>query len=188
MRKLISLFAAAFLLVACESATDEQAATGGDSATQTAQTDSGNGNGDGDTGGTAQQDAVESQEMQGPEGGTQEHLVVNVGDRVFFEFDRSNLTSEAEQTVERLAAWMQEYPGTTVTVEGHADERGTREYNLALGARRANSVKDYLIVLGIDPNRVDTVSYGEERPAVLGSNEQAWAQNRRAVFVVERQG
>jgi peptidoglycan-associated lipoprotein len=183
MRKLISLFAAAFLLAACESATDEQAATGGEGSTQqasqTTETTSDNGNG-------TSQDTVESENIPGPEGGTQEHLVVNVGDRVFFEFDQANLTSEAESTVENLAAWMSEYPNTTITIEGHADERGTREYNLALGARRANSVKDYLTVLGVDPNRIDTVSYGEERPAVLGSNDQAWAQNRRAVFVVEQ--
>ncbi len=189
MRKLASLFAAALLLAACESATQEQAATGGEGTTQTsAQTDTSGQTGEGggqDDGAQVSQEALAGeQETQGPEGGTQEHLVVNVGDRVFFEFDKSNLSTEAEKTVERLAAWMEEYPATSVTIEGHADERGTREYNLALGARRANSVKDYLIVLGIDPSRIETVSYGEERPAVLGSNEKAWAQNRRAVFVV----
>jgi peptidoglycan-associated lipoprotein len=187
MRKLVSLFAAALLLAACESATEEQAATGGDATTQTAaQTETTNG---GDvsqsTQGAGSGQSVASEQIQGPEGGTQEDLVVNVGDRVFFEFDKSNLTAEAESTVQRLAAWLSQYPSTTLTVEGHADERGTREYNLALGARRANSVKDYLIVLGINPSRIETVSYGEERPAVLGSNKQAWAQNRRAVFVIE---
>jgi peptidoglycan-associated lipoprotein len=188
MRKIVSLFAVALLLAACESAPDKEAATGGEGSAQQASTDAQMEDGSGDTGGdgTAQSGSVESEEMQGPEGGTQEHLVVNVGDRVFFDFDKSNLTNEAEKTVERLAAWMKDYPEAAVTIEGHADERGTREYNLALGARRANSVKDYLIVLGIDPNRVETVSYGEERPAVLGSNEQAWAQNRRAVFVVDQ--
>jgi peptidoglycan-associated lipoprotein len=188
MRKLVSLFAAALLLAACESAPDKQAATGGEGGTQQASSETGmdDGGGDSDGDGAAQADSVETEQMQGPKGGTQEHLVVNVGDRVFFDFDKSNLSNEAEKTVERLAAWLKDYPQTTVTVEGHADERGTREYNLALGARRANSVKDYLIVLGIDPNRIETVSYGEERPAVLGSNEKAWAQNRRAVFVVEQ--
>jgi len=191
MRKLVSLFAAALLLAACESGPDEQAATGGDASTQEVSSDSrddGGNNGDGEDGmaETSQDDSVETEKMQGPEGGTQEHLVVNVGDRVFFDFDKSNLTTEAEKTVERLAAWMKEYSEMTVTIEGHADERGTREYNLALGARRANSVKDYLVVLGVDPNRIETVSYGEERPAVLGSNEKAWAQNRRAVFVVDQ--
>ena len=79
---------------------------------------------------------------------------------------------------------MKTYPAVTLTIEGHADERGTREYNLALGDRRANSVRDYLIALGIDPNRLTTISYGKERPSVLGSNEDSWAQNRRGVFVV----
>lgn len=189
MRKLVSLFAAALLLAACESANQEEAATGGEGTTQQAsaetqtgdQTGQGSGNGDG---GDVSQESLENQETQGPKGGTQEHLVVNVGDRVFFDFDKSNLTTEAEKTVERLAAWMKEYPQTSVTIEGHADERGTREYNLALGARRANSVKDYLIVLGVQSDRIETVSYGEERPAVLGSDPDAWAQNRRAVFVV----
>lgn len=186
MRKLVSLFAAALLLAACESATEEQMATGGEGATQTSsQTESMNGDGSQSGQGMGSQDGVESEEMGGPEPGTQEHLVVNVGDRVFFDFDKSNLTGEAEQTVERLAAWLKNHPGKTLTVEGHADERGTREYNLALGARRANAVKDYLVVLGIEPNRLETVSYGEERPAAMGSNAEAWAQNRRAVFVVE---
>lgn len=179
MRKLLSLFAAALLLAACESTTEDQVATGSEGATTTTQAAESQAE---RTGGQE----VTSQEIPGPEGGTQEHLVVNVGDRVFFDFDKASLTNEAQATVERLAAWMQEYPATTVTVEGHADERGTREYNLALGARRANAVRDYLIVLGIDPNRVETVSFGEERPAVLGSNEEAWAQNRRAVFVVDQ--
>lgn len=188
MRKLASLFAAALLLAACESANQQEAATGSDGATQRAsaesqtdgQRDQGGGSGDGQV----SQESLEQDEAQGPEAGTQEHLVVNVGDRVFFDFDKSNLTPEAEKTVERLAAWMKDYPTTSLTVEGHADERGTREYNLALGARRANSVKDYLVVLGIAPDRIETVSYGEERPAVLGSNADAWAKNRRAVFVV----
>jgi peptidoglycan-associated lipoprotein len=122
--------------------------------------------------------------VPGPTPGTQEHLVVNVGDRVFFDFDRSDLRPEARATVEALAAWLGSYPAVTLTIEGHCDERGTREYNLALGERRANAVRDYLIALGVDAGRLNTISYGKERPAVLGSNEEAWAQNRRAVFVV----
>jgi peptidoglycan-associated lipoprotein len=116
--------------------------------------------------------------------GSQEDLVQNVGDRVFFGFDKYDLTPEAQATLERQAAWMQQHPSVTVTVEGHADERGTREYNLALGERRANSVKNYLVALGVDQNRITTISYGKERPAVSGSNEEAWAQNRRGVTMV----
>ncbi len=120
----------------------------------------------------------------GPVPGSVEDLVVNVGDRVFFDFDQYNLKSSSQATLERQAAWLKTYSGVTLTVEGHCDERGTREYNLALGARRANAVKDYLVSLGVDPSRVTTISYGKERPAELGSNEAAWAANRRGVAVV----
>jgi len=116
--------------------------------------------------------------------GTQEDLVVNVGDRVFFDFDKSDLTAEARATLDRQSAWLKKYPSVAITMEGHCDERGTREYNLALGERRATSAKNYLVASGVDASRVKTVSYGKERPAVLGSNEAAWAQNRRSVSVI----
>lgn len=116
--------------------------------------------------------------------GSQADLEVNVGDRVFFGFDSSTLDQTARQTVERQAAWLQQFPSVTVTIEGHTDQRGTTEYNLALGERRANAVKTYLTQLGVDPARVLTVSYGKERPADPGTTEQAYALNRRAVTVV----
>lgn len=116
--------------------------------------------------------------------GTQEDMVVNVGDRVFYGFDKSDLSAEARATLDRQSAWLKKYPALSVTLEGHCDERGTREYNLALGERRAAAAKNYLVASGIAADRVKTVSYGKERPAVLGSNEAAWAQNRRAVTVV----
>lgn len=122
--------------------------------------------------------------LDGPAPGTQQDLVVNVGDRVFFGYDRYDLTPEAQRTLEMQAQWLQQYPSVTITVEGHADERGTREYNLALGERRANSVKSYLVALGVSPSRVTVISYGKERPAVLGSNPAAWSQNRRGVTIV----
>jgi peptidoglycan-associated lipoprotein len=103
---------------------------------------------------------------------------------VFYDFDKSDLRPDARGTVEALAVWLNNYPAATLTIEGHADERGTREYNLALGDRRANSVRDYLAALGVSANRLSTISYGKEKPAVLGSNEESWAQNRRGVFVV----
>jgi peptidoglycan-associated lipoprotein len=116
--------------------------------------------------------------------GTQADLEVNVGDRVFFAVDSSTLDDTARQTVERQAAWLQQFPFVTVTIEGHADQRGTTEYNLALGERRAAAVKSYLSSLGIDPARILIISYGKERLANPNETEEAFAQNRRAVTVV----
>jgi len=122
--------------------------------------------------------------MEGAKITAQEDLALNVGDRVFFDFDKSDLRPDAIETLNRQASWLSANGGVTVTIEGHCDERGTREYNLALGGRRAAAAKQYLESTGVDGGRIDTVSYGKERPAVLGSNEAAWAQNRRAVMVV----
>jgi peptidoglycan-associated lipoprotein len=116
--------------------------------------------------------------------GSQQDLEASAGDRVFFAFDRSDITPEAQETLSRQAEWLRRYPNVTVTIEGHCDERGTREYNLALGERRAQAVKNVLVALGIPASRISTISYGKERPAVLGSTEEAYAQNRRAVTVV----
>ena len=116
--------------------------------------------------------------------GTQEDLIVNVGDRVFFEFDSAELTVDAQATLDAQAAWLQQYSDTQITIEGHADERGTREYNLALGDKRAFAVYSYLAQAGVDTNRMDYVSWGKERPEVVGSDENAWSQNRRGVTVV----
>ncbi|CAK0749456.1 Peptidoglycan-associated lipoprotein [Azospirillaceae bacterium] len=117
--------------------------------------------------------------------GSQEDLAANVGDRVFFEFDRSDLSAEARATLDRQAAWLKNYGSVSFTVEGHCDERGTREYNIGLGNRRAAAVRNYLVARGVSGNRLKTISYGKERPAVLGSGESAWAQNRRGVSVVD---
>jgi peptidoglycan-associated lipoprotein len=116
--------------------------------------------------------------------GSQEDLVANVGDRVFFGLDRSTVAADQRPVLERQAAWLAQYPQVQITLEGHADERGTREYNLALGQRRANSARDVLVSQGVSGSRLNTISYGKDRPAALGSNEEAWAQNRRAVTVV----
>ncbi len=102
-----------------------------------------------------------------------------LGKRVFFALDSSVLNARSQATIRRWADWLNEFSDVNVIIEGHCDERGTREYNLALGDRRANAVKDHLVVLGIDPNRVTTISYGKERPLVLGHTEAAWGQNRR---------
>ena len=116
--------------------------------------------------------------------GSQEDLIVNVGDRVFFGYDSSDLDSDALELLQDQVAWLKQNSDVTVIIEGHCDERGTREYNLALGEKRAQAVKNYLIGLGINPDRVSTISYGKERPAVVGSNDGAWAQNRRSVTIV----
>ncbi|MEQ8227077.1 MAG: peptidoglycan-associated lipoprotein Pal [Rhodospirillales bacterium] len=117
-----------------------------------------------------------------------DQFVVDVGDRVFFSFDRFDVEPDQKAVLDRQAAWLKSHSSVTVTIEGHADERGTREYNLALGERRANAVKEYLIYQGIDAKRIKTVSYGEERPVALGSDEAAWAQNRRGVTIVTGSG
>jgi peptidoglycan-associated lipoprotein len=116
--------------------------------------------------------------------GSQQDLEASAGDRVFFACDRSDITPEARETLTRQADWLRRYPNVAVTIEGHCDERGTREYNLALGERRAQAAKNVLVALGIPASRISTISYGKERPAVVGSTEEAYAQNRRAVTTV----
>jgi peptidoglycan-associated lipoprotein len=111
--------------------------------------------------------------------------LARVGDRVFFALDRSDLGAEAQATLRRQAEWLSRNPAVTVVVEGHADERGTREYNLALGERRATAVRSFLTAAGVSGSRIRTVSFGKEKPAIVGSTETAWAQNRRALTAVE---
>ena len=114
---------------------------------------------------------------------TVEMLAIDVPDRVFFAYDSYSLAASAQATISKQAKWLKANPSVAIAVEGHADERGTREYNLALGDRRASSVKDYLMSQGISSNRISTISYGKERPVKSGSNDTAWAQNRRSVSV-----
>ena len=116
--------------------------------------------------------------------GSVQDFRVNVGDTVHFEYDRYAVQEQDRDLLQRQAAWLQKYPQVRVTVEGHCDERGTREYNLALGARRANAVREYLVSLGISSARVDTISYGKERPICTESNESCWSQNRRGVTTI----
>jgi peptidoglycan-associated lipoprotein len=161
LKKLILLVAAGFFLASCAATKTDQ---GGDV------------------------DAASSASSSSSEGsinaGTQEDLIVNVGDRVFFEFDSSELTVDAQATLDAQAAWLLQYSDTDITIEGHADERGTREYNLALGDKRAFAVYSYLAQAGVDTNRMDYVSWGKERPEVIGSEETAYSQNRRGVTIV----
>jgi peptidoglycan-associated lipoprotein len=116
--------------------------------------------------------------------GSQQDFVVNVGDRVFFESDQTDLTPQATATLDKQIQWLQTYPRYTFTIEGHADERGTREYNIALGARRAQSVRTYMTAHGIDSSRMRTISYGKERPVAVCNDISCWSHNRRAVTVL----
>lgn len=116
--------------------------------------------------------------------GSQQDFVVNVGDRVFFESDQTDLSQQAMNTLEKQAQWLRQYPRYTFTIEGHADERGTREYNIALGAKRAQNVRNFLVSRGIDGSRMRTISYGKERPVAVCDDNSCWSQNRRAVTVL----
>lgn len=120
----------------------------------------------------------------GPVKGSQEDFLASVAaDKIYFDTDKYDIDAQDQDVLRSQAQWLAANAGVKVTVEGHADERGTRDYNLALGERRANAAKSYLASLGVDPARITTISYGKERPAALGSDEAAWAQNRRAVTV-----
>ncbi|SBV96994.1 peptidoglycan-associated outer membrane lipoprotein [uncultured Alphaproteobacteria bacterium] len=160
--RVLSVVAASLLVAACSSGPQESADT------------SGAGKG------------AASSSVTAPVPGSPEHFLANAKDRVFFALDRSDLDESAVKSLMGQAAWLKTYPNTKITIEGHADERGTREYNLALGERRANAVKNFLQAQGVAAARITTVSYGKERPAVMGSNEYAWSQNRRAVTVVQK--
>jgi len=120
--------------------------------------------------------------------GSVQDFVVNVGDRVLFEVDSSQVTASGRATLDGQARWLNQYSRYSITIEGHADERGTREYNLALGARRATAVRDYLVSQGVSSSRLRTISYGKERPVSVCSAESCWSQNRRAVTVVSGGG
>jgi peptidoglycan-associated lipoprotein len=161
--KLLSVLSALLLLAACSSDPEQGAEqTGGGQVAQSGRTDT----------------------SASVKPGSVQDFVVNVGDRVFFDFDRSDLKPDALATLDKQAEWLMKYSTVAILIEGHCDERGTREYNLALGDRRAASVRDYLVSKGIAKSRLKTISYGKERPAVLGSNEDAWAQNRRGVTTI----
>lgn len=116
--------------------------------------------------------------------GSEQDFATNVGDRIYFENDQSTLTAEAQETLRRQAQWLAQYPGVMIQIEGHADERGTREYNISLSARRATATREFLLAQGVEASRVSSIAYGKERPAALCDAEQCWSQNRRAVTVI----
>ena len=169
--KILSVLAAVALVGACETGSEESGKSSG-------------------SGSTALKLAytAEAPASAGIKAGSQQDLVVNVGDRIFFGYDKFTVVPDQGSILDKQAKWMKANPSVTVRVEGHCDERGTREYNLALGERRANSVKDYLVAAGVNPDRIKTISYGKERPVALGSTDAAWKQNRRGVTKVASAG
>ena len=175
LKKLSILFVTLVFVAGCSSASEEDIIIG---------SGAGGANAGAANQGVNSSDLTASDLASGPTPGTVEDFEVNVGDRVFFDLDSSTLNAEARAVLDRQAAWLLQFSGMTVTLEGHADERGTREYNLALGERRASAAKSYLVALGVETGRILTFSYGEERPVDPGHNEAAYAQNRRAVTVV----
>ena len=174
--KFLSVFAAVALLSACAQTPKESATSAGNGASKEAMS----------------KDAMDKmkKKKRGPavKPGTTSDFIASVGDRIFFDYDRNSLKPISKRTLERQAAWLKKYSSAKISVEGHADERGTREYNLALGERRANAAKDYLVALGISNARINVISYGEERPEAVGSNKGAWSQNRRAVTTLSGAG
>lgn len=168
--RLSTLLAAVFLLAACETAPN---ATG--DATGTAASGSST---SGSSTASSGSDAASSTEM------TVNEELISIGDRVLFDFDSYELTSSAKSVLNNQANFLSSNPSVRITIEGHCDERGTREYNLALGESRAAATRDYLVAQGVNPARIKIISYGKERPAVIGSNEDAWRFNRRAVSVI----
>jgi peptidoglycan-associated lipoprotein len=117
--------------------------------------------------------------------GSQQDFTVNVGDRIFFDTDSTSIRADAQQTLRKQAQWLNQYGSYRITIEGHADERGTREYNLALGARRAEATRDYLVAQGVDGSRMKTISYGKEQPVAVCDDISCWSQNRRAVTALK---
>ena len=178
--KILVIFMAGLGLAACET-------TPGDTGTGTVASGGATGSsGSSSSQGSAARNSIASLPVPaGPRRGTQEDLVTNVGDRIFFDVDSIQLRIDARATLEKQSQWLKQNAAVAVWIEGHADERGTREYNLALGERRANTIRDYLAALGIDKNRMQTRSFGKERPVDPSSTTDAWNRNRRGVVVIQ---
>ena len=134
---------------------------------------------------TVQKAAKKSSSLFAKASETPAQKLISVGDRVLFGYDSAELSAEAKLTLDKQSRFLRANSDLTFTIEGHCDERGTREYNLALGEQRATAVRDYLVIQGIDPDRIKVISYGKEKPAVVGSNTMAWSKNRRAVTIID---
>ena len=192
IKRLLTICAATFLLAACETAsTDSNEVVGsssgsssGSGAAASASSNTSTSNTSSDAGGTTSAGSAGGASSIGSIR-TPDELLAKVGSTVYFDYDKSSLTSEAQATLDRQAAFLKASPSFRIIIEGHCDERGTREYNLALGDRRASAVRDYLVAKGINASRLSTISYGKERPSVGGSNETSYALNRRSVSRID---
>ena len=194
IKRLLTICAATFLLAACETAsTDSNEVVGSSSGSSSGSgaAASASSNTSSDAGGTTSAETTSAGTTSA--GGassigsirTPDELLAKVGSTVYFDYDQSSLTSEAQATLDRQAAFLKASPSFRLIIEGHCDERGTREYNLALGDRRASAVRDYLVAKGINASRLSTISYGKERPSVGGSNETSYSLNRRSVSRID---
>ena len=191
IKRLLTICAATFLLAACETAsTDSNEVVGSSSGSSSGSgaAASASSNTSSDAGGTTSADGGTTSAGGASSIGsirTPDELLAKVGSTVYFDYDQSSLTSEAQATLDRQAAFLKASPSFRLVIEGHCDERGTREYNLALGDRRASAVRDYLVAKGINASRLSTISYGKERPSVGGSNDTSYALNRRSVSRID---
>ena len=187
IKRLLTICAATFLLAACETAsTDSNEVVGSSSGSSSGSgaAASASSNTSSDAGGTTSAGSAGGASSIGSIR-TPDELLAKVGSTVYFDYDQSSLTSEAQATLDRQAAFLKASPSFRLVIEGHCDERGTREYNLALGDRRASAVRDYLVAKGINASRLSTISYGKERPSVGGSNDTSYALNRRSVSRID---
>lgn len=183
IQRFLTLFAAVALLAACETASDvssDVSGTSNDSTNNGVSSSSNTGSDDGtsNSGTTAQKKAKQKAKASA------EKKLTQIGVTTYFGFDSSVLSAKAQATLNRQAAFLKSEPALRIIIQGHCDERGTREYNLALGDRRASVARDYLVAKGVNSARIRTISYGKERPAIVGSNKSAWAKNRRTVTVI----
>ena len=191
MKRFILLAASAALLAACETASEIDAIASGASGSS-ASSSASSGTSSSSSGGTSSASSSSSSSSASSDSGTSysydtdpKTALIKVGDRVLFGYDSSELDDEDRSILDNQGKFLNQNPSLKVTIEGHCDERGTREYNLALGEKRASAVKDYLISVGINSDRISVVSYGKERPQVLGSNKAAWSMNRRSVTSID---
>ena len=191
LHRLIALVAVAFFIAACETASQTTTDSSGESSSTTAASSASTTSSSGSSGSSSSSSSSSSGSSSSSSASgaitdkaTAEDALAAIGNTVYFAFDSSALTADTEGTLMRQAAFLNANPALTVTIEGHCDERGTREYNLALGERRATAARDFLLAQGVDSARIRTISYGKERPAVAGSNESAWAKNRRSATVI----